>query len=102
MEDKKLEAENDESEHEKTRKRRRVSSKVPEEDGDDASDDEFIKSRKRRSYKVPTECTLCKRTYCSKSSYNQHMQVWRSEMRCFLLGRIKQFILNSKFMHSTH
>ena len=85
IEDKQEETENgSEDDLFKSRKRRRISYKVPteiaddkEEETDDGSDDDLFKSKKRRrnSHKVPTECTICKKTYCSKSSQKEHMQV---------------------------
>ena len=86
MEDKQEETENgSEDDLLKSRKRRRISYKVPaefaddkeEETDDDGSDDDLFKSIKRRrnSHKVPTECTICKKTYSSKSSQKEHMQV---------------------------
>ena len=85
VEDKQEETENgSEDDLLKSRKRRRISYKVPtefaddkEEETDDGSDDDLFKSIKRRrnSHKVPTECTICKKTYSSKSSQKEHMQV---------------------------
>ena len=56
----------------------KAESKTEEEENDDV---EVFKSGKRRrvSHVVPTKCVVCKKTYCSKSAVNEHMQVGKNQ-----------------------